>query len=179
MGTNVYKILTNRNALILSIIGVGLGFILRHPVELGFCVQKYTFNNYIGCFDKLPAQLSNIFITVFSVVFIFSLITHFLREDIFRAWVRFAIWWIPISVFLTLIAPDNDGNAILSPGSSREIVWLLSFALFVFISIGIIVGTYLTDKDATAGSRLMTRAMTTIVIIIVGFIALWTVASIL
>ena len=74
-------------------------------------------------------------------LFIFSLITYWMPETIYRAWFKFALVWIPLSMLLIFISPEysSDWMYRIEKGS---VAFGMS-ALFVIISTLIIVGTYL------------------------------------
>src|SRR3989344_1414861 len=42
-------------------------------------------------------------VLLFPPAFLLSLATYFLHEKVFRAWLHFASWWVPLSVFFILI----------------------------------------------------------------------------
>lgn len=70
-------------------------------------------------------------------LFLFSLITYKMRDDIYRAWFRFARWAIPLSMFFILIAPtySNDRMYPIEKGS----IALLTSVLFSIVSVAIIL----------------------------------------
>ena len=72
----------------------------------------------------------------FGLVFLFSLITYWMREKVYQAWFRFARWWIPLSMLLILISPEYSGDWMypIEKGS----VALLTCTLFGIVSILII-----------------------------------------
>lgn len=78
-------------------------------------------------------------------IFLLSLITYKLREEVFRSWLHFAYWWIPISLLFTLPVPDSRGGGGFGMHSfgSEDFAMVLSI-LFFFISLIIIVIRSLT-----------------------------------
>ena len=73
----------------------------------------------------------------FSVLFIFALITYWMREEIYRAWFKFARWWIPLSMILILISPEysHDWMYRIEKGT----VAFATSLLFVIVSLIIII----------------------------------------
>ncbi|MDE1919792.1 MAG: hypothetical protein KGH56_03855, partial [Patescibacteria group bacterium] len=47
---------------------------------------------------------------VFLLVCLFSLITYFLPEAVFRAWARFTTWWIPLQILAVVLTPESSGG---------------------------------------------------------------------
>lgn len=63
-----------------------------------------------------------------------------MREEVFRAWFNFAKWWIPISIFLTLIMPGGSGGGFGIPSIfDKEFLAFVLAALFIIISLIIII----------------------------------------
>ncbi len=72
-------------------------------------------------------------------LFLFSLLTYKLRDEIFLAWWRFTRWFVPIAIILTLITPHDHGGgwgipSLLDP----EFVGIVFAFLFAAISVVII-----------------------------------------
>ena len=72
-------------------------------------------------------------------VFLFSLITYPLREETFRSWLRFAKWWVPMSMLLVLITPDGQGGGYMPSLIDKQVVAFLTSVVFIIISTVIIV----------------------------------------
>jgi hypothetical protein len=87
-------------------------------------------------------NLLGMFLLLFPPILIFSLITWRFDEKIFDSWIHFSSWWIPLSIFFVLIAPDNQGDWMFP--HDKERISLLMAALFVIISVLVI--TYQTYK---------------------------------
>ena len=91
-------------------------------------------------------SLHNVFIifTPILPLFVFALITYFMREEVYKAWIRFAIPMLGISMLLTAIMPDSQGGGF-GPQISfgKPDIALLASAIFVIVSIIIIVKKYL------------------------------------
>jgi len=68
-------------------------------------------------------------------VFILSCSLLFLREDIFRTWLKFAIVWVPLTMLCTLAAPEYSMSLV--PVVKSSVSFLMSAAFFV-LSLGII-----------------------------------------
>ena len=82
------------------------------------------------------------YLDIFIPLFLFSLITYKMREEVYQAWFRFVCWWIPLSVLLIFIAPEysHDWLYPIEKGS----VALLTSAIFLIVSLLIIVAKYIS-----------------------------------
>lgn len=124
--------MTKKNILLSSFIIVITLLISNYIGNVRLCAGEY------NCIDLL-FTIEIIFLPIFPLFF-FSLITYFMREEIFRPWIRFAMWWVPISMFLILITPNNNGGGFgpqLSFGGGDTAV--LASGIFVLISLAIVI----------------------------------------
>jgi len=62
-----------------------------------------------------------------------------MRDEVFTTWVNFAKWWVPLTVFLTLIAPSSDGSFF--PVDKGRIAFVMT-ALFTAVSFCVIVAMW-------------------------------------
>jgi len=63
-----------------------------------------------------------------------------MRDEVFEKWRNFSYWWVPLTMFLTLITPDSN-SVIMSWG--KEVPAMGMTILYIFISIIIILRTWL------------------------------------
>jgi len=134
--------MTKKNVLWIGVIGVGLFFIAMFPVNLGIC-EKSAYD----C-RKISDSIQ-IILSVFSLVFIFSLITYKMRQEVFQSWWRFVRWFAPVIILVTfLINSQRQSGGMGISGAIRS-----SFNLFIigiFYAIFIITSTIkiiLTYRD--------------------------------
>jgi len=73
---------------------------------------------------------------ILCVVFPFSLVTYFLRDEVFQIWMRFSRWWIPMTIFLTIITPSGNG---LYAGVGGEITAMFLGGIYTFVSAFLII----------------------------------------
>lgn len=66
-----------------------------------------------------------------SVIFLFP------RDEIFQSWLRFARWWIPLSILIIAITPTTGHDWALG-GPTREIMSWVMGGFFFFVSLIII-----------------------------------------
>jgi hypothetical protein len=68
-------------------------------------------------------------------VFIFSLITYKLPEQVFRYWWKFAVWFVPlIIVATTWVDTLHSGGGWGTPDLTSALVYILLYSVFVGIS---------------------------------------------
>ena len=126
------KFFKKKFVLVYSLVGFLISYIASNPVEFGFCQQRYTFGDYVGCFDKLPESVAVIFFFFSLLVLPFSLITYRMKEEVFQRWIRFAIWYIPLLIIGYFIYPQGGG---LMASSFDAFVFILFVSIFVITSI--------------------------------------------
>ena len=91
----------------------------------GFCWQYW---------DQVWTLIEILLIT--APLFVISLLVYFLRDEIFRAWFKFAVVWVPLTILLTLMAPEY-GQSLL-PIEKGGVTFLFSVIFFI-VSVIIIV----------------------------------------
>lgn len=135
--------MTKKNILYSSFIYllVFIGFLMWS--ELGGEAECY---NMRWCDGYLYPTLS--YLLPMHIIFVFSLITYKMRNEVFLAWRNFSYWWIPISVFLVLITPEGN-SVIMSWG--KEIPAIGMSVLYVLISTILITRRFFTLKKSGAG----------------------------
>jgi hypothetical protein len=86
-----------------------------------------------GC----PFLLTDLAMILFPIFFVWiiSLLTLFLCDDIFRTWLKFAIVWVPLTMLCTLAAPEYSMSLV--PVVKSSVSFFMSAAFFV-LSLGII-----------------------------------------
>lgn len=97
-------------------------------------IKGFCFINYI-CDRSHDDKLAFILFPIIPL-FIFSLITYKMQEEVFQFWWKFSRIWIPFSMFAILISPSTGNWMIpIEKGS----VALFSMILFTISSVFIIV----------------------------------------
>lgn len=99
-------------------------------------------NDSCGSSKKLCRSLYDntaSFLFIFPLFFFFSIITYFLREEVFQAWLHFTKWWIPLSIFLVLIMPDGQGGGYMPSLIDKQVVAFLTSSIFILNSTIIII----------------------------------------
>lgn len=140
--------MTKKTVLFASLVGGVVGYVLVNPLKFGFCFSPYTFSGGAGCLDKNIPALGEVVILFSASIFVLSIITYFLHEEMFRAWLRFAYWWIPVSVFFIYLSSTSSGGGFGMPNVfDQESVSLIFSAWFLLISFVLMLVKYITIVD--------------------------------
>ena len=98
-----------------------------------------TINNYcyIGghCgfwLDIINSYIFTIFLYLSVTIFPFSLLTYFMKDEIFFSWIIFLCIWLPLSLIPILTTPDY-GSGFLSSISDRGGVAIIMYLFFIII----------------------------------------------
>jgi hypothetical protein len=102
-------------------------------------------------FKDIYTQLA-IFGFLFPLILIFSLITYFLKDEIFKPWLKFTYIWLPLSIIFTLITPGGSGSFFVSLWDKEMTVIFMS-GLYVVVSITMliinVIRFYFINKNKT------------------------------
>ncbi len=136
--------LTKKNVLIISAL---------YMVVFGITVM---FNS--ACYNLRWCQ-ENLwfFIETFSPlapVFIFTLITYWMRDEVFDAWISFARWFVPIIFVVTLIFGGGGGGGMGISGAISG--WFNAIIIGAFYVVFVVISLY---KIIHAHNLLKERAL--------------------
>ncbi len=124
------NLLTKKNVFLMGLSGTVL---FLSPVifdKIYDCYQNSIF------FCSHSYQVFTTPFVVFIPFFIFSLITYSLREEVFRSWISFARWWVPLSAVFAIITPRQIPGSFSVPAKGPVVLFFS--LLFVIVSIIII-----------------------------------------
>ncbi len=124
-------------------------YIVSNPLIFGFCRNIGVWSaGSKYCYDTAYISKPFVILGLYmgATILLISLITYKIRDEVFYSWLKFAYWWIPLTVILTAITPEGNGSwgvpNILTPG----LVALVFTAIFVIVSLLIIPIKYLKLK---------------------------------
>lgn len=127
-------------------------FIADNPVVFGFCNHVAMWDSGTKyCVDKdiLPEYISQIIGFVSLSLIFLSIITYRLKDEIFRAWWSFALWWVPVIVIVTLLLENAGGGGggwgISSGLFEFAILWLF-YIIFITTSLVKIIKAHFVLK---------------------------------
>ena len=138
---------TKKNIFIGSTIATALSFLWEHVGNVKLCTIG-GFNS--NCWDILgDAEL--IILPIATVIFLLSLITYWMKEEIFHAWWNFARWMVPIIILATIaiqFMPRNGGFFNMD-----SLIYLMVLAplytILILVSLWKIFRTYRKLKKVT------------------------------
>lgn len=124
------KIITKKKVLAMAFVGTVISLILTSEQFYDFCFS----GGHCWHLYNFVDSISNLFV-FFPVILLFSLVTYKMRDEVFIAWVKFTLFWVPLSVFFVAITPDT--SAMLQV-VDKEFITALFLGLFALISVVII-----------------------------------------
>jgi len=130
--------MTRKRIVLVSFVLSALSVISIFSRQINVC-PNYSYSNCANFFDTLFIILSP-----FVFLFIFSLITYPMRENVFQLWWKFARVWMLISMLAILISPSNSHNWMFP--IEKGIVASFSFLVHSIVSIIIILSRYYALK---------------------------------
>ncbi|MBI5645126.1 hypothetical protein HY970_03440 [Candidatus Kaiserbacteria bacterium] len=80
----------------------------------------------------------------FIALFLVSIFVHWIRQDMYESWFRFARWWVPLSMIAIFLAPEYDKD-FLFPIEKGTVSLFLS-VVFLIVSTLIILVKYFSNK---------------------------------
>lgn len=138
--------MTKRNIFFVSVVGSILFLILIFLLESHTCSEWWLWcRKYIWNSSNLILKL----LLITPPIFLFSLITYKMRDEVFRAWWRFARWWVPVIIGITLLLNDTvkggDFPATVGRGFNMLII-IFFYIIFIVISLVKIFNMYFKTK---------------------------------
>lgn len=130
--------------LLLSFVGIGMGYWLSNSYEFGLCQANYAANTFdVSChqlFDKIGNAL---FYGMQGLAVIFALLL--LVPTAWQAWKKFAIWYIPF-MFIYFAMYKNEGFFSIP----EKDMYAFFTGVYVLISVVIIaISALKRQKKAT------------------------------
>lgn len=122
--------LTKKKVLLIGLLGTTIFF------------SPYLYNQTFGCYGSSSFFCSSLYeiVAIITILFpflmLFSIITYKMKNEIFDAWRNFSTWFIPLSAFIILIAPE-DHTSFIAPSTKTMAMGTFLF-LYFFISLAII-----------------------------------------
>ena len=88
----------------------------------------------LGGYDWLEVTI------LFPLIFLFSLITYRMKEEVFQSWFKFAVWYVPAIVIGYLLYPGGGNNSLgVVSGAYGDmfdmLIYIVAVSIFVIVSI--------------------------------------------
>ncbi|MEK9151119.1 MAG: hypothetical protein AAB547_00635 [Patescibacteria group bacterium] len=83
------------------------------------------------------------------LVFLLSLITYKMREEMFRAWWNIARWFVPIIIVITYLinsSHQQSGFGGVAQGAFEFLILFLLYVIFIIVSFARIILAYRRSK---------------------------------
>ncbi len=132
--------MSKKSVLILSGLGGGIFIILLLSLIYNFCGQyrgicKDAYKIIVYPFLPLP------------FIFLFSILTYKLREEVFRAWWNFARWFAPVVIVITFLINSQPGGGGMGisgaiSGAFDAFIIGIFYVVFVVVSLAKIIKAY-------------------------------------
>jgi hypothetical protein len=118
---------------IVSVVTILISLALALPEIFGLCGKNDTIciDEYIYKYDTVAMLLLVFLIPIFFI----SVVLLFLREQVFNAWSKFSIIFLPIAIILVAITPKINGTLI---GFDKESASLALATIFLIVSVFIL-----------------------------------------
>lgn len=123
--------MSKKSALVLIVTGSMVYLGAMYSVSLGICNDV----SY-GC--RRTADTVQVLVAIFPFVFLFSLITYKMREEVFQAWWRFAVWFVPVIMVVTYLLYSGhrqSGFGGVSQGAFEFLILVILYAIFILTSL--------------------------------------------
>jgi hypothetical protein len=140
------KLLTKKNVFFLGLGSLSVLVIFASLMSMDMCYQNS------ACHEFFVSLITRTFIFIlfpFISIFLLSLVTYKMRDEIFAAWISFAVCWIPLSMLAILLTPADDGGSFSIP-LKGPLALFCAVALLV-ISLVIIIYKHFTLKKGGMG----------------------------
>ena len=135
--------MTKKNILMLSIVLTGLFLVFGFQKNIGLCGKEYN-----TCWDFFDLLWPPFFLGI--PIFLISILTYRMREEIFYAWVKFGYVWIPLSLLIIFTTPTVDHSWAIG-GLTRDTVTFVMSGLFLIISLILIAYKFFKLKKSGTG----------------------------
>lgn len=115
-----------------------LGYLAVYAPE--FCYSSYKGGVPIICLEDIGFAF---FYYALSILVI-SVLIYKVRDEVFRAWVKFATWWAPVQIFLVLIFPVSGGGYLIS--IDKQFAAIILSGLFTIVSLLLIIWKWFASR---------------------------------
>ena len=109
-----------------------------------FFVTKFCNSSWCRVHDDDPLGMFLLTFLFFIPIFILSLITHKMRDEVFHAWWSFARWWVPVIIFVTIFLNNvsTGGGTLGMDEIFSGLIYSVLYGILIVVSVIKIVRSY-------------------------------------
>ncbi len=115
---------------------ISISYILKNKLLFGICNNIYQTEKYQECLDNEAYTLGNILMILTSALLLVSPFLFFVRDEVFKKWLWFALVWFGTAIFFIAITPEYHAGIFEMMNPTKETVSMFFGILFVPISLG-------------------------------------------
>ena len=121
----------NMKKIVLRVSGIGGGLFVALLLALlyGFC------GSYRHICKEIYTPIAYLFFS-FPFLFLFSLISYKMRDEVFQAWWNFARWWVPVIIVSTFLLDNASGTGGGYLGMGQDFIFLIQGILYTILILG-------------------------------------------
>lgn len=126
--------MTKKKAFLISLVAVITWFLLRSDELLTFLCGK----GKLSCQDNF--YYFSYYFLLFMPILLFSILTYFIKEEVFKVWLKFTYWYFLIYILAILFLSDMGGGGgyLIGHMDSKFFAVTLS-GLYVIISFFLVL----------------------------------------
>ena len=125
--------MTSRYKQLIPVVFVMFGIGLRYVAI--WCIYGINSCFAANFFHKIFGEVI-IQLYFFSIIILFpTIVLCFVKRLIFNSWLRFAAWWLPLSIILIAITPETSNSWMPLYFVSKDTVTVLMASIFTIISL--------------------------------------------
>ncbi len=113
-----------------------------------FTIDELSFCRSIGL-KRCPIHITDskeAFLFPFLVMFLLSLLTYKMKDEVFRAWFRFALWFVPIIIVFQYIFMNSRGGGYIGNNDFAIFFTSVFYIIFILVSLIKIIRAYKRTK---------------------------------
>ncbi|MBI2439449.1 MAG: hypothetical protein HYV45_02525 [Candidatus Moranbacteria bacterium] len=133
------KLVTKKNVLVFLVVLVLVA--LLSTEELQFC-------RFFGL-KRCPIPLDDskeAFLFPFIVMFLLSLLTYKMKDEVFQSWFRFALWFVPVIIVFQYIFMNSKGGGNIGNNDFAIFFTSVFYVIFILVSLIKITRAYKRTK---------------------------------
>jgi len=123
----VKNLLTKKKVFWVSLTFAALLLLWDYIGNVKLCTLGGRENDY-HCLNTI-SDFELVFFPVLSLALL-SIFTYFMRDEIFSTWIKFAKWWVPLSMIAIFFAPEDIPGSFSVPVKG-PLAFFTTFVLFI------------------------------------------------